>query len=161
MTLDQPTVDERPLLVGVGNRDRGDDGVGPLVVDAINESLSSTVDTLVAEGDLSDLAMRWSGRDRVVVVDAMVSGRAPGSVSVLDGLVDSVPTEESLLSSHGVGLAEAIELSRLLGRLPRSLTIIAVEVSTTEQFDPVSGPVRSSVLDVVALIKAHLGWHQL
>ena len=49
---------------------------------------------------------------RVVVVDAVVGGGAPGAVMRLDArALAAGPTP---LSSHGIGVAEAIELARTL-----------------------------------------------
>ena len=133
-----------PFVIGVGNRDRGDDGVGPLVVDEIRKRWPG-VKTYVAEGDLSDLAIRWRSDQSVVVVDAMHSGRPVGSIIEIDALIESLPTEQGLLSSHGVGLAEAIELARLLNRLPSELKVIGVEARSFKQFDPVSPEVAEAI----------------
>ncbi len=142
----------RFVVIGVGNRDRGDDAVGPLIADAVRDLHGDGVDTFVCEGDLSDLAMRWSAHDRVVVVDAMVSGRPPGSIVETDACRSTMPTGERILSSHGVGLADAIELGRLLDRLPRQLTVIGVEASSFEPFEPASSQVVDAVPEVVRRI---------
>jgi hydrogenase maturation protease len=139
----------RPLLIGVGNRDRGDDGIGVLVVEACARVLGSAVVTLAAEGDLSDLALRWTRDETVVVVDAMVSGRAPGSIVRIDAIDRRLPVEKGLLSSHGIGLGEAVELARLIDRLPRCLTVFCVEATSCGQFDRVTPAVEGAVDEVV------------
>jgi len=78
----------RPLVIGVGNRDRGDDAVGPVVADAVADRCGDAVESIVVEGDLADLALRWGDAQTVVVVDAMVGGAAPGTVVELDGLTE-------------------------------------------------------------------------
>lgn len=144
----------RPLVIGVGNRDRGDDGVGPLVADAVRARCDGRVLVHVAEGDLSDLPMRWEPDQDVVVIDATVSGRSPGEVSVVDALIDGLQIEGGLLSSHGIGLAEAVELGRILGRLPRSLVIFGVEAKRFEHFEPVADEVAGAVPGLVERIVA-------
>ena len=144
----------RPLVIGVGNRDRGDDGIGPLVADAVRGRCGSRVLVHVAEGDLSDLPMRWEPDQAVIVVDATVSGRSPGDVTMVDALVDGLPVENGLLSSHGIGLAEAVELGRVLGRLPRSLVIFGVEAKRFEHFEPVADEVARAVPALVERISA-------
>ena len=144
------------MVIGVGNRDRGDDGVGPLAVDALRERLGPLANTFVAEGDLSDLAIRWSRDQAVVIVDGMSSGRAPGSIVETDAITNRLTTEETLLSSHGVGLAEAVELARLLDRLPKRLTVIGVEIGQFGQFDDVSPAVRKAIPIVVDRVRALL-----
>lgn len=153
MTEADVTDADRPtLVIGVGNRDRGDDGIGPVIATSVGEVLGGRVVTFAAEGDLSDLSMRWTPDHDVIVVDAMVSGREPGSAVEIDALASRLPVEAGLLSSHGVGLGEAVELARLLGRLPHSLTVVAVETVTFEQFDPVSDEVSARIPALVELV---------
>ena len=46
----------RRIVVGVGNRDRGDDAIGPAVCDRVR-ALDDTVDVWVVESDVSSLAV--------------------------------------------------------------------------------------------------------
>jgi hydrogenase maturation protease len=111
-----------PLVIGVGNRRRGDDAVGPLVAD---ELATRGVRTVVVEGDLSDLLTRWSPDDDVVIVDAVDDGDVVGTVRVLERR--KVPIVDSgEMSTHGFGLAAAIEFARRLDRMPHSIAIVGV-----------------------------------
>jgi len=146
---------ESLLVVGVGNPSRGDDGIGPAVVDAISARADlAGVKTVVAAGDLSDLVVTWGPDDDVVIVDAMIGGGPPGTIRTVDGLRDPLPVPDRPLSSHGFGLVDALELARLLGRLPRTLTIVAVELDGIDTFTPLTDPVRGAVDDVIATITA-------
>ena len=141
------------LVVGVGNRNRGDDGVGPRVVDAVRARLAH-VTTYLAHGDLSDLVMRWEPDQQVIVVDAMVSGRPPGSIVQVNAIEEHLPIGSGLLSSHGVGLAEAVELARVLDRLPATLTIFGVEAEQFEYLGEIGTNVASAIDEVVDRIEA-------
>lgn len=147
-------------MIGIGNRDRGDDAVGPVVADAIAELEFPTghpgVVTSIAEGDLSDLALRWNADQAVIIVDATVSGAEPGTIVEIDGLVDRLPSDSTPVSSHGFALGDAVELARLLGRLPRSLTIIGVEARSFDDVAPISESVRAAIPAVIDRITATL-----
>ena len=149
----------KTLVIGIGNRYRGDDAIGPLVVDAIRRAASSgrqEIETIVTDGDLSDLALRWQADNDVIIVDACRSGRPPGTIQVVDGLTTTIETGPYPVSSHGIGLAEAIELGRLLGRLPRSLAIFAVEAATFDHFAPLSEPVAVALTEVATEVTLRL-----
>ncbi len=63
----------------------------------------------------------------------MTSGRAPGTVVTLDATEGVLPTGGwAAGGTHALGLAAAVELSRALGRLPRSLVVVGVEVDATQ-----------------------------
>ncbi len=54
------------IVIGVGNRDRGDDGVGI----AVAEQVTGPETHVLAAGSF-DLCELWSPNDDVVIVDAM------------------------------------------------------------------------------------------
>ncbi len=152
----------KPLVVGVGNRDRGDDGVGPAAVDAFEDALADHpvgdgIETRVLAGDLSDLVVLWGADRDVIVIDAAVDHRPPGSVTVLDALANPLPHGRRPVSSHEFGLAAAVELARCLDRLPGSLTLIAVSIDETDLAGPLSGEVAAAIDVVVGRIFDAIG----
>ncbi len=141
----------KPLVIGVGNRDRGDDALGPLVIDALR-AICTVAETCIVEGDLSDLTLRWSADQDVIIVDAVMSGASPGDIIEIDAVAERLPNEGQLLSSHGISLADAIELGRLLQRMPRRLTVIGVEAYSFDGLTTVNPAVAESIPKVVTRI---------
>ena len=134
------------LVVGIGNADRGDDAAGLLVADRIERW------PVVSRSDCSDLIDIWDGHDDVVVVDAMRSGSTVGTVTRLDVAHDPVPVR-TFGSSHSVGLAEIVELGRVLHRLPERLVVYGIEGARFETGAPVSAEVIDAAEKVVRLIE--------
>jgi hydrogenase maturation protease len=98
----------RTVIVGIGQPAAGDDGVGLLVARALAARGHETRES----ADASILLTLLEDERRVVVVDAVIDGGVPGSVLQLDtGALASGPAP---LSSHGLGVAEALELARTL-----------------------------------------------
>ncbi|MGH4032061.1 hydrogenase maturation protease [Actinomycetota bacterium Odt1-20B] len=120
-------------VIGVGNAFRHDDGVGWAVVDRLKERARSrplppgtVLET--CDGDPGRLLGLWENAGLAVVLDAAQARPAhPGRVHRL--LLDDAQLGQAQgsASSHGLGLGEAIELSRVLGRLPGRLVVYAVE----------------------------------
>ncbi|MGE5517022.1 MAG: hydrogenase maturation protease [Bacteroidota bacterium] len=115
------------LILGIGHPFRGDDGIGPLVAERIAALSLPHVTALAHHGEGADLMERWAGFDRVVVVDATRSDAPPGTIRRWDAVAEKLPAALFPKSSHLFGLAEAVEMARLLGRLPPALTVIGVE----------------------------------
>ncbi|HET6816476.1 MAG TPA: hydrogenase maturation protease [Mycobacteriales bacterium] len=132
----------RPLVVGVGHPDRGDDAVGPLVADAVRRTGGDVdVTTVMAPLQLLDA---WADREVVVVVDAVRSGRSAGAVTVVR--TDApLPVPTGATGSHGFGVAEAVELARAVDRLPPRLTVVGIEAATFDTGGGMSRPVRRAV----------------
>ncbi len=150
------------LLVGVGNRMRGDDGVGPEVAERVAAlgiaGLAVATDTepldllvrLPAAGD-----DRHHGPDGLVVVDATAPRGQPGRVRVLPVAEPSAAgwsLQAPPVGSHALGLAEVVELARVLGLLPAYVTVVGVEAGSVALGAGLSGPVRDSVPDAVSVV---------
>ena len=151
------------LVVGLGNRDRGDDAVGPEVAARVARRLSRRASReagtrhgrpgvrVLEHEDPAALIDTWAGADLVVVVDGIRSGRCPGTIVLLEAGADAAPLPVQPWSApgrggtHALGLAAVVELARALDRLPRRLVVVGVEVSGTEHGAPLCPAVATAV----------------
>ena len=90
--------------------------------------------------------------EAAILIDAAISGAAPGTIRRLDALAQPLPREIFGVSTHGFGLAEAIELARVLKRLPAYCVIYAIEARDFETGAPLSPEVAGAVDVTVARI---------
>lgn len=126
-----------PLVVGVGNLARGDDGVGIHVLERLRERLDAGSWTMCAclhrvEGDPLALLDAWQDRRSVVLIDAIRTGASAGAILRLDASCQPLPSDlRTSTSTHAVGIAETIELARSLRRLPPTVVLYGV---TGERF---------------------------
>ena len=112
----------RHVAIGVGNRDRADDGIGPMVVEALGRRTDHVV-TLIREGDLTVLPLLWEAEDDVVIVDAVHAAGPVGKLTEvsLEEVVSSIGA-----STHGLNVADAVHLAQTLHCMPAHLRIIGV-----------------------------------
>lgn len=115
------------LCIGVGNEYRRDDGVGLVVARALQSR--NIPDMIISEmsGEGTSLMEIWREADRVVLVDAVQSGRKPGIIYRFDAHLHPIPSNFFGYSTHAFSIAKAIELARILDQLPRHLTIYGIE----------------------------------
>ena len=132
------------LVVGVGRRDRGDDAVGPMVAGRAIELVPAGV-TVVERREPADLIDTWAGAGLVVVTVAVRSGQRPGTVHVLHACRGPLPVHAGAGGTHGLGLAEVIELGRALRRLPSELVVVGVEAQRFGLGEPMSPQVKAAV----------------
>jgi hydrogenase maturation protease len=138
----------RALVVGLGSRARGDDGVGPEVAEQLHRLRPGAVDVVISDDPTSMIDL-LDGHDPVIVVDAMRAGHPPGTVVTLETGADRPPLPVGLAagpaSTHGIGLAAALEWARALGRLPETVAVVAVEASSFDHGAALSDPVRAAI----------------
>ena len=144
------------VLIGLGNAFRGDDGVGLLVARRLRELALPGLTVLEQSGEGAALLEAWAGADRVIVVDAVSSGGAPGAIHRLEVGQQPLPAHFSTGSTHAFGLAEAVELARQLDRLPASLLIYGIEGRSYELGTGLSPEVQSAADKVIDQLIADL-----
>lgn len=116
------------VVICVGNAARGDDAAGPAVASEIRR-IRPDVPVKESTGDPYQLLELFSEVKQAVIVDAVLSGeQPPGTVYAVHAGASPVPASPQA-SSHGMGLAEAIELARTLGRLPDRLVVVGIEAT--------------------------------
>jgi hydrogenase maturation protease len=142
------------LVVGIGNAMRGDDGAGLEVVRRLREGGPVTgVTVCTLEGEGIGLLDAWEGASAVVLVDTVQSGSAPGTVHRLDAAAKSLPGGlRTSSSTHAVGVADAIELARVLGRLPARLVVYGIEGERFDAGAALSAPVAAVIDDVAGRV---------
>jgi hydrogenase maturation protease len=148
------------LVIGVGNALRGDDAAGLAVARQVRAVAPAGITVLEHGGEPASLLELWEGARAAVVVDAIASGAVPGSVRRIDARQTPLPVALAGASTHGIGVAEAIELGRALDRLPDRLVLFCVE---GEDFGPHEGLVPEveralgAIAEAVAAEAAALG----
>ncbi|MCA8921952.1 MAG: hydrogenase maturation protease [Planctomycetes bacterium] len=143
------------LVIAAGNADRGDDGAGPAVAELLR-SPEVAAELLVPRVLPPDLHASWTSASRVVIVDAVRSGARPGTVHRLDARAAPLPAALQSLSTHGVGLARAVELARVLDALPAELTVFGIEAEACELGQPLSPAVARAVHEVADAVRRQL-----
>jgi len=140
-------------IIGCGNIDRSDDSAGILAARALRER---GFDAIEHEGDGFALLELWHGSDDVILIDATVSGRPPGSVWIWDPSSHPAAPENYRCSTHVFGLAQAIELGRVVGRLPARIRIVGIEAANFTPGGAPSPEVRQAVDRVVEDLAASI-----
>ncbi len=151
-----------PLVIDIGNRDRGDDGIGPAVVDRLRQ-IAPEIDTAYCAGDLTRLMELWEGRATVILVDMLVDeDDAVGTGRTFDLAREGLPYGLAC-SSHSMDLAQCIELARALERLPRNIEVVGIVGAQVDPGAGLSSPVQDAVeticRDIAAKLQTEAGSH--
>lgn len=127
---------ERIHIIGVGSP-HGDDRLGWFAAEAL---LGSSVlrgfghqAVAVSLSDRPGLMLLELARDssKLILLDAVCAGVRPGTLHRLDA--QALTAGSGLLSSHGFGIAAALELGRLTGSLPPKVVIFGLEIADTRE----------------------------
>lgn len=140
-------------IIGFGNPDRGDDAAGLLVARRLRElGLASE-----EGGDALSLIESWRYAPDVTIIDTVVTGAPPGTIKLWEvGQDRGSDFDQSVTSTHSLGIAQAIELSRTLNCLPRRIQIYGIEGKSFEIGAPPSTGILAAVESLAQqLARAH------
>lgn len=148
----------RVVVIGVGNPYRRDDGFGPAVVSRLRERALPGVVVAECDGEPSRLIELWDGAALAVVIDAVRAAQGcPGRLHRRSARHPSTG-QPGAASSHGPGLGEAVDLARVLDRMPDRLLIYAVEagdvgfgVGLTPAVEAAATEVAAEIVDLVGV----------
>ncbi|UCE23443.1 MAG: hydrogenase maturation protease [Candidatus Zixiibacteriota bacterium] len=146
------TADAKTLVIGIGNEYRGDDAVGLDVARRLSQSTPGKCEVIQANGAGIDLIGKWENYDHVIVVDAVRSESAPGTIHRIDAVNEELPDAWFHSSTHTVSLPEAIGLAGTLGLMPTNLTIYGIEGENFEPGVSLSPAVKQAAEHLIARI---------
>jgi hydrogenase maturation protease len=142
------------VVAGLGNEYRRDDGVGPVVAARTTER-ARTVRDIGPLVDPLDLLGRWDGADLAIVIDAVHSDAAPGTVRVVD--LKAPNAGHAATSTHGISLSGVLRLAQAIGRAPVRVIVVGIEGEDfgrgTGLSPAVGAAVELAVKEVVDLIE--------
>lgn len=141
-------------MIGVGNPYRRDDGVGIEVIERLRDRRLPDVEIFEESGEPAALIARWAEHSFVIMIDAVTSGGKPGDLQRIEchgGGWQSNAVVNSA-STHGLGLADAVELGLALNRIPDRLLIFGVETGDVSSGTGLSPDVAKAVDDVVQAV---------
>lgn len=143
----------RVAVCGIGNRIRGDDGVGPEVIRTLRPELEGDNVLLLdceetPESFLGEL--QGFSPEKVILVDAVDLGKPAGSL----GLVDIHSVKKQAMSTHKLPLNLFIDY--LQGKMRFKLVFIGVQPKNTGLNAEMSEEVRKAIPFVRELVRQNL-----
>ncbi len=137
--------DSRIVVVGVGNPYRRDDAAGIIAAKILKERVPDSVEVHENSGEVAILLELLRSSKAAIFIDTVVSGSEPGKIFRFDVGGERLPAKLFHLSSHSLGIAESIELSRTMHELPSTVIVYGIE---GKAFGP--GEVLSPEVEIAA-----------
>lgn len=145
------------MILGVGNILLSDEGFGIHVIKRLEECCAFPQNVSIVDGGVLGIHLLGviSDADHLIVVDAIRSGKAPGSLCRLEG--EAIPKRIRLKNSlHQVDLLEALAMCQVLDRVPETV-ILGVEPMDIETLSIDLTPQTMEKIDaVIEMVLAEL-----
>lgn len=140
----------KPVIVGVGNRLRGDDAIGCVIVDQLaGFDKAFTIDAGVSPEDYVDIIVR-SGPERVLFVDACDFGGRPAEARFFSE-ADMYRMAYGLLSTHTIPLHLTATL--IAHETNATVELLGVQPVSIEFGQPVSKELSDAIPAIIGLCR--------
>lgn len=139
-------------LIGLGNRLRGDDGIGPIVLNEFGKRHGDKPFQLVEAGsDAFSVLEYLIGSQPNIVIDCANMGLPAGTVKCFRLKKDILKTVDAMISLHGFSFAEIYNMAESLGKLAPT-SFIGVQPATIEFGQKLSPQVERAIPQILDLI---------
>ena len=137
-----------PLLIfGYGNPSRGDDALGPLLIERLAPALSGDIECLTDFQLQVEHALDLEGRRLVLFADAHVDCPAPWRLTPLTAAVDAS------YSTHAISPASVLRVYQdIKGVAPPPSFLLGIRGETFELGEPLSASAAAHLEAAVALV---------
>jgi hydrogenase 3 maturation protease len=157
--LEKPKVKEpKILIIGVGNRMRADDAVGPMAIDRLQEAgnLSSNW-LLIDSGEVPENALGLVDKekpDRVLLIDACDWDAPAGDVRFFSA-DELLKLPIRMLSTHGVPLSFWVKMT-LVDHPNLNIELLGIQAGDLTFNQPLTPGVAAALERIEGLVREHL-----
>lgn len=145
------------LILGLGNILLKDEGVGVRVAEKI-KAMNLPPDVEVMDGGTMGLDLTYyiEGRKKVIVVDAVRTGDAPGTMYRFTDK-NIAEAKGILRSAHGVDFADALRIAEFLKTQPDEVVFIGIEPESLDEGMELTPLIEKHIPALIELVMRELG----
>lgn len=130
----------RVAVIGIGNILMADEGAG---VEALNllekRGCPDFVELIDAGTAFFAIVSDLREYEKLIIIDVARGGQPPGTVYRF--LLDDVKSNQALISTHDIGVVDALRMERLVGTVPGTIVFFGIEPHVVEFSIGLSAPV--------------------
>jgi hydrogenase 3 maturation protease len=142
----------RGIIIGVGNDLKADDGVGPFIIEKLQNQISTNFELInastVPENFINPIIN--ARPDFVLIVDAALMSVEPGTIR----LIDKDTIGGVAFSTHQLPLTFFIEY--LHSQLKATILVLGIQPLTDEFGAPLSKPIEKAAREIIELFLSEL-----
>lgn len=139
-------------IIGIGNALRGDDAIGPHIIELLLQDTSETAFQAIDVGaDAFSMLEHLIGQEPLLIIDCAKMGGAPGDIRLFDVNEANIAQAAKMVSLHGFGFGDVYQMAKNIGPVV-SCKIIGVEPKEVAFDTEISAEVKKSIPEILRLV---------
>jgi hydrogenase maturation protease len=140
-------------VIGIGNALRGDDAIGPLIIEELEKVQPGPQAKLIDAGaDAFTVLEHLMENDPMLIIDCAKMGLQAGEVKMFKVDEATIGSVAKVVSLHGFGFGDVYKMAKGMGEVA-PCKIIGIEPKTIAFDTGLSTEVKKSIPDILNLIK--------
>lgn len=140
-------------VIGLGNFLKGDDAIGPVVIEKLSRLFDKSQLNLVDAGaDAISVLDYLLGKDPVLIIDCAKMGKVAGDVVEFDVNEANINLAYNTFSLHGFRFGDIYKMAKTIGQVA-SCKIIGVEPKHLNFNESLSSEVEASIPKIINIVK--------
>lgn len=148
---------ENFLILGIGNKYRCDDGAGIETAEVIKGFNIDKFIVKTLDGEGIGILKELEENENVIIIDAVRNNGKAGNVYELNANDVVIKSGFFNYSSHAFGLAEAINVAKVMNKLPKFLIVYGIEGGKFNFDTKLTKKVKQAVKITAETIKERYG----
>ena len=146
-------------VLGIGNTLRGDDGIGPIIIDELmKRDLPDSIQLYDIGSDAFSIIDHFEKEEPVLVIDCAQMGKEPGEVVKFDVKDENLPILDKAISIHGFGFSDVYKMAKNLYENIQC-TIIGVQPKSLEFNTGLSKEVKNKIPSIIKMVMEETNKH--
>ncbi|MBT3311380.1 MAG: HyaD/HybD family hydrogenase maturation endopeptidase [Desulfobacterales bacterium] len=143
------------LILGIGNILLSDEGAGIKALEILRERYSVPDQVELIDGGTIGFELLYNieNRSHLIIVDAVKSGKPPGTVVRIN---DPHAFFQKKISPHQIGLCDVLALADISNALPKNMVLFGIEPKHVSTGLDISPEVKKGIYTVVDEIAVYL-----
>jgi len=139
-------------VLGIGNTLRGDDGIGPVIIEELKKlDLPDSINLIEIGSDAFSIIDHFENKQSVLVIDCAQMGKDPGECVKFDVKNENLPILDKAISVHGFGFADVYKLAQNLYE-DIQCTIIGIQPKSIEFNTGLSEEVKNNIPLIINMV---------
>ncbi|KAA3615656.1 MAG: hydrogenase maturation protease [Calditrichaeota bacterium] len=139
-------------VIGIGNALRGDDAIGPLIIEELEKKPNGIPAKLIDAGaDAFTMLEHLMDKEPLLIIDCAKMGMNPGEIRMFDVTEATIANAAKIVSLHGFGFGDVYKMAKGMGEVA-PCKILGVEPKEIAFDTNLSDEVKNSIPEIVNLI---------
>lgn len=139
-------------IIGLGNMLRGDDGIGPIVVEKMRrKNWDTSLQFIDTGGEAFSILEHLVEEEPIIIIDCAQMGMQPGAIKIFKVNEKNIGFIDKSISLHGFSFGEIYHLAHKMGTVAEC-TVVGIEPENIDFNCEISENIQNIIPNIMNMV---------